>query len=297
MDTLDRPLRYFLRIAQLESLSRAADELDQSQSGISKQLAALEQALGKPLFVRTGRGVKLTDAGRLLRDAIEPAYRRIDLAVDTVRQQYGVSQGTVRLATVHTLSYYFMADVAATFMSSHPSVNLSLLGRSSPEVVSLVETGKADMGFVYDVAVDCGDLVSHVLFDDQMCLISARPDPAPDGDLTARPLRLVGFPSHYALRRMVHSSGLEPEFVAEAETIDAMLRLVSSGVGDCILPARIPDRLLAEYELHKHPVTAPALQRRVVAILRADRQPQTLTTELLSCAMRAADTLEDATVE
>lgn len=297
MESLDRALRTFLRIAQLESLSRAADELGQNQSSLSKQLSALEQSLGKPLFIRTGRGVRLTDAGLVLRDAIEPAYRRIDLAVDTVRQRHGINQGTVRLATVHTLSYYFLSDVAATFMSTHPSVNLSLLGRSSPEVVSLVESGKADIGFVYDVAVDCGELVSHPLFDDDMCLISARSDALPDGVLNNQPLRLVGFPDHYALRRMVHSSGLEPDVVAEVETIDAMLRLVSSGIGDCILPARIPNRMLAEYELSKFAIHSPTLQRRVVAILRADRHPQPLTTELLSCAMRAAETLHVAVVE
>ncbi|HRL22914.1 LysR family transcriptional regulator [Alcaligenes sp. SDU_A2] len=297
METLDRALRYFLCIAHVESLSRAADELGQNQSGISKQLAALERTLGKPLFVRTGRGVRLTDAGQLLREAIEPAYRRIDLAVDTIRQRHGVSQGTVRLATVHTLSYYFMADVAASFMSSHPNANLSLLGRSSPDVVALVESGKADIGFVYDAAVDCADLISHPLFDDQMCLISARTEPLPNADLNTQPLRLVGFPSHYALRRMVHSSGLEPEFVAEAETIDAMLRLASSGVGDCILPTRIPDKLLADYGLRKFPIAHPPLQRRVVAILRADRQPQALTTALLSCAMTIAQEMQTTPTE
>ncbi|WP_232467020.1 LysR family transcriptional regulator substrate-binding protein, partial [Alcaligenes faecalis] len=101
-------------------------------------------------------------------------------------------------------------------------------------------------------------------------------------------LRLIGFPPHYALRRMIHSSGLHPEFVAEVETIDAMLRLVASGLGDCILPSRIPDNLLHEHNLHKYPIEQPALQRRVVAILRADRDPQALTSRLLECALRTA---------
>ena len=291
-DHLDRSLRCFLRIAQLGSVSKAADDLGQSQSSLSKQLSALEQSLGQPLFIRTGRGVILNDAGELLRQAIEPAYRRIDMAIHAVRQDHGVSQGTVRLATVHTLSYYFMSDVAAAFMSAHPGVNLSLLGRSSPEVVALVESGKADVGFVYDSAVDCGGLISHTLFDDHMCLISARKDSAPSVDLGSRQVRLVGFPPHYALRRMIHSSGLSPEFVAEVETIDAMLRLVASGLGDCILPSRIPDSLLHEHNLYKYPISQPTLQRRVVAIQRADRDPQALTARLLECALRIAQSLQ-----
>lgn len=289
MDTPDRQLRYFVRIAELKSLSRAAEDLDQTQSGLSRQLAALEAHVGKPLFVRTGRGVELTEAGTRLLDGIVPAYRSIDQTLQAVRQREGVTQGSVRLATVHTLSYYFMAEVVAQFVSSREHVNLSVMGRSSPEVVALVESGKADIGFVYDAAVASDALASTPLFDDDMCLIVRRGvDVADSVDLGAMALRLVGFPSHYALRKMIHSAGLQPEFVAEAETIDAMLKLVSSGVGACILPSRIPEKLLADYELRKVAIASPVLRRRVVAITPAQRQPLPLVGELLDCARRIA---------
>ncbi|MFY3308814.1 LysR family transcriptional regulator [Achromobacter ruhlandii] len=289
MDTPDRQLRYFVRIAELKSLSRAAEDLDQTQSGLSRQLAALEAHVGKPLFVRTGRGVELTEACARLLQGIQPAYRAIDQALEAVRQREGVTQGSVRLATVHTLSYYFMADVVAQFVSSREHVNLSVMGRSSPEVVTLVESGKADIGFVYDAAVASDALASTPLFDDDMCLIVRDGVVAEDGvDLGAMALRLVGFPSHYALRKMIHSAGLQPEFVAEAETIDAMLKLVSSGVGACILPSRIPQKLLTDYGLRQVAIGSPVLRRRVVAITQAQRQPLPLVRELLDCARRIA---------
>ena len=232
MDTFDRQLRYFLRIAQLGSLSRAADELDQTQSGLSRQLAALEAHVGKPLFTRTGRGVELTAAGRQLQEQTAGAFDTIDRTLDTLRVREGITQGTVRLAVVHTLSYYFMSDVVSRFVSQHESVNLSLMGRSSPDVVDLVESGKADAGFVYDAAVASASLVCRPLFDDDMCLIVQEGSPIEGPvDLTAQSPKLVGFPAHYMLRRMVHSAGITPHFTAEAETVDAILKLVSSGVG------------------------------------------------------------------
>ena len=151
VDNLDRKIRHFVKIAELKSLSRAADRLDLTESGVSRQLALLETYIGKPLFSRTGRGVELTDAGGILLEAAKTGYARIDEALETIRDKEGVTEGNVRLAMVHTLSYYFTADVVSRFVGQRPKVNLSLMARSSFEVVELVENGKADIGFVYEL--------------------------------------------------------------------------------------------------------------------------------------------------
>lgn len=291
METFDRQLRYFVCIADSGTLSKAADALDQTQSGLSKQLTMLESAIGQPLFVRTGRGVELTEAGKALYAAVQPAYRGIDVAVESMRQQ-GVTHGTVRVAAVHTISHYFTSDLVARFVSARAHVNVSIMGRSSPEVVALVESGKADIGLVYDTAVDSGSVVSCPLFDDHMALV-VRLDSTLSGpqDLTRAPLRLVGFPSHYALRRMLQTAGLQAEFAAEAETIDTMLKLVSSGLGACILPSRIPEKFLANFGLHKLPISHPLLKRRVVALTQAGRPQSPLMREFMQCATTLANEL------
>jgi LysR family transcriptional regulator, transcription activator of glutamate synthase operon len=125
---LDRQIRYFVRIAELKSRSKATDSLDLTQSGLSRRLAALETHLVKPLFSRTGRGVELTDAGRVLLDAAKSAYRLVDGALEAVREKEGVVQGNLRLATVHTLSSYSTADVISAFVAGRPRVNVSLNG-------------------------------------------------------------------------------------------------------------------------------------------------------------------------
>jgi LysR family transcriptional regulator, transcription activator of glutamate synthase operon len=117
------------------------------------------------------------------------------------------------------------------------------MDRSSSEVVELVESGKADVGFVYDSAVAPDKLTSISLFNDDMCLIACEDSEFEDGiDLTATSLRLVSFPHPDALRRMLDGRAMRWEFSAETETIDAMLRLVASRIGACILPSRMPAR-------------------------------------------------------
>jgi DNA-binding transcriptional LysR family regulator len=286
VESLDRKIRYFVKIAELKSLSKAADSLDLTQSGLSRQLAVLETFVGKPLFSRTGRGVELTDAGRILLEAAKTGYAHIDQALETIRDKEGVTQGNVRLATVHTLTYYFTADVVSTFVGQRPKVNLSLMARSSLEVIELVENGKADLGFVYDSVVASADLTSIPLFVDEMCLIIDQDSAISDGvDLMNGPPRLVGFPQDYALRRMLEGGALQLEFAAEAETVDAMLRLVASGVGACVLPQRMPDNVIKDHRLKKVRIANPPMTRRVVAIVRADRHPSGLIKQLLETAV------------
>src|SRR5690606_29108527 len=146
---------------------------------------------------------------------------------------------------------------------------------------------KAVIGFVYDSAVASDMLDSVVLLEDEMCLMVQAGRLSEDLvlNLDACPLQLVGFPEHYALRRMLKNAGLDDRVVAEAETIDSMLRLVSLGVGACILPVSMPSRLLADYGLVKVSLAAPGLRRRVVAIVRCDTPTPSLARQLLKMAV------------
>ena len=286
VENLDRQIRYFVKIAELRSLSKAADCLDLTQSGLSRQLAALEAYVGKSLFSRTGRGVELTGAGKVLLEGAKSGYLRIDGALEAVRDKEGLTQGCVRLAIVHTLSYYFTAEVVSAFVAERPHVNVALMGRSSPEVVELVESGKADIGFVYDAAVASADVTSILLFEEEMCLIIGEDSGVAECvDLTIAPPRLVGFPPHYALRKMLDGGALRLEFAAEVETVDAMLRLASLGVGACVLPSRMPDDIIRDRKLKKVHILNPPMKRRVVAIVRAGQHPTGLIKQLLETAV------------
>ena len=285
MDSLDRQLRYFLKIAELSSLSKAAEELDVSQSGLSRQLASLEAFLGQALFARTGRGVTLTEAGKRLQQGTEQHYAQIDAALDAAKITEGGQEGSLRVATIHTLSHYF-ASLLTKFVSQHRRVNLSVMARSSPDVVELVEKGKADIGFVYDSAVASETLTSVTLFDDKMCFIVQKGLYPADAciNLHDAEIALVAFPEDYALRRMLKSADLDDVVVAEANTIDAMLQLVSLGIGGCILPEHTPSGLLDDHGLTKLSLAEPLLQRRVVAIVRNTGTVPLLAQQLLEMA-------------
>lgn len=282
----DQQIRSFLKIAELKSLTSAAEALDLSQSGLSKQLHQLEEFLGQSLFNRTGRGVSLTCAGEKLYAAAATAFGTLDHTLDQLKTTEGVTEGALRIATVHTLSAYFIPGLLGAFLAQRPQVSVSLLSRSSPEIVELLEAGKVDVSFVYDVAVASDNVTIYPLFDDTMVLFH-RGDEFPAGagiDLTKTTLPLVCFPAHYALRRMLHHSQIRFNVVAEVETVDAMLRLVMSGMGYCILPDRMPVDLIEARSLVRSPIVAPVLQRRVVGIVKNDKPVPPLVALLLAIA-------------
>jgi DNA-binding transcriptional LysR family regulator len=293
-DELDRKIRNFLCISMHGSISAASEQLDISQPSLSRQLASLESYLGNPLFRRTGRGLILTDAGKHLASMASPAFMAIDAAIAQIRDQFGITQGSLRLATVHTLTYYFLGDLVSRFVHQNQDVNVSFMARSSTEVVKLVESGRADLGFVYDSEVASKELLSSGLFTESMAIIiKAELEPAPLSiDMGEQPLRLVVFPSGYALRRMLDTCGVPYVVAAEVETVDAMLELVASGVGACVLPAHIPNRVLEQYSLTRVTDVKPLLKRKVVAIYRSDSPPTAITRSILGFAMDAAKSLK-----
>jgi len=218
--------------------------------------------------------MELTEAGQKLDAAARPAFDRIDAMVATLQRDQGVTEGSLKIATIHTLSSYFVGPVLAKFMGQRPNVNVSLLSRSSPGVVDLVEAGKVDIGFVYDVAVASENLEICPLFSENMSLVTHEASSLATEssvDLRTCSVPLVVFPPDYVLRRMLHTTGLKFEVAAEVETMDVMLNLVSLTRGHCILSERTPIDILREHSLVRIPISSPLLIQRVVAITRRDR--------------------------
>jgi DNA-binding transcriptional LysR family regulator len=288
---LDYQLRLFIEIASSGSVSGAANALSLTQSGLSRQLASLESEVGQTLFLRNGRGVTPTEAGQKLLDAARSAYQLVDSTVTELRDLHGVMAGTINVATIHTLTHYFVAEVVAKFMTQRPAAGVVLLGRSSPEVVELVEAGRAEIGFVYDSAVCTGELEITPLFEEIMSFVVHRKSRfanLSDISLDEHTPPLVVFPGSYALRRMLHSRSFNATVAAEVETVDAMLKLVSLTNGQCILPSRIPEKVLREYQLTRIPIKEPLMQRRIVAITRHGRALSAITSLMLDIARDTA---------
>ncbi|MEO7852142.1 MAG: LysR substrate-binding domain-containing protein [Rubrivivax sp.] len=126
-------LRGFDSAARLLSFTEAAVELSLTQSSISRQIAALEQQLGKPLFVRKTRALLLTAAGALLQQTVQQSLKAIDRSVEDIRGAGGARR--LNLSTYASFASLWLVPRLALFQREHPNIEIRL--DASDRVVDL----------------------------------------------------------------------------------------------------------------------------------------------------------------
>ena len=142
-----RQLRYVVEVnRQGNHISAAAEPLNTSQPGMSKQIQELELELGFSIFQRSrNRVTGLTDPGR---EVVEIAQRILNevQSLKNIREDYGAQEGgTLTIATTHTHARYILPRVIKSFVQRHPLVRIGLLQGNPTEICEAVETGKADI--------------------------------------------------------------------------------------------------------------------------------------------------------
>ncbi len=272
----DEGLRIFLTVANAGSLSVAARILSLAQPTVSRKIKELEAEFGS-LFRRHGRGVALTSAGAALKHSLDTHY----LAIDDICQSFLGSRkalpGLLKIAAVHTLNGYFLPDLVKAYAENHPEIRLQIMGRSSEEVVSLVETGEADIGFVYDVMVNTDALEMTRLHSESMTLIH-HPDLMPVLDkagcaILDKDYPLVGYPKNYAMSRILKSALPHPLNIAvEVETLDLLLAIARQKIAGAIIPKELPAAMVEETGLIKTPLAGDEIIRHVTLIRRKTEQ-------------------------
>ncbi|WP_186395724.1 LysR family transcriptional regulator [Stappia sp. TSB10GB4] len=143
-------LRYFAAVARSGSIRSAARELNVASSAVNRQILWLEQSLGHTLFDRLARGVQLTPAGEILRAHVLRTFADLEATLGDLDALTGMQRGTVRIASVESVTESLLPDVVAAFRRSYPGIHLHLVLTGSEQVVEAIIAGEADVGFAFE---------------------------------------------------------------------------------------------------------------------------------------------------
>ncbi|WP_137180882.1 LysR family transcriptional regulator [Roseomonas sp. AR75] len=240
MDT--RALRYFQVVAEYGSYSRGAEWLRISQPAVSRQIRALEDELGRKLFRRHGHGVTLTEAGRILLDRTQSAFRTLEQARSEIRGATAGPSGAVTLAVPPAAGRWLMPPLAERMARELPGVQLRVLGGFSGTIEDWLVRGRVDLALAHDPLPRKGFRIVP-LAREEVCLVGL-----PDAPALARgfatpaavaklPLILPGRPN--ASRRLLDAwlaeEGGAPPARLEVDDHSVIRALLRAGAGFALL--------------------------------------------------------------
>jgi DNA-binding transcriptional LysR family regulator len=235
-------LRTFREVAGALSFTRASQKLNLTQSAVSHQIKALERELGEPLFIRSQRGIKLSEAGKV---ALSYAERIIEEA-DALRERLSGGErglrGRVRAAAATQAFVHLFARLFESFMREHDGVELTFRTTPSTEqTVADILGGTADVGFaslpVYSPALQVTEL-----FEDELVLVTGPRHPLIEAPLAElRGERFILFERGASIRRasdaFFERVALRPELALESNDTYFVKLMVEHGLGLSLLPS------------------------------------------------------------
>lgn len=141
-------LRIFIAVAEKQHVTRAAGELNLTQSATSAAIAALERRYGIKLFDRVGRGIVLTQIGRDFLNEARAVVARAKAAAQILDDLAGLKRGSLTLAASQTVANYWLPPRIETFRRTYPGIDLRVMIANTKQVAHAVIQGDADLGFV-----------------------------------------------------------------------------------------------------------------------------------------------------
>src|SRR5215468_6306231 len=142
-------LRVLVAVARCGSVTAAAQALNYAQPSVSHHLARLEAETGTKLIQRAGRGIRLTDAGRLLAERAAEVIGRLDAAENELAAYTGLRAGRLRLAAFPSALGTIVPAAAALLREQQPGVDLRLTEAEPPEALRMLRAGYVDVAMVF----------------------------------------------------------------------------------------------------------------------------------------------------
>jgi LysR family cyn operon transcriptional activator len=246
-----RSLRYLLAVAEHHSFTRAAEALHVSQPTLSQQIKQLEGSLRVQLLDRSGRAVRLTDAGEVYLRHARRAMGELDAGKRAIHEVKDLSRGLLRLAMT-PVTEYLVIPLLESFRTRYPGITMSTLEMSQDDIEAAVAEDQIDIGIAFTNTLSrearSTEIETHVLFIETLNLAVGKAHPyaelqAPLSGHALQQESLVMLNANFALRRHVDvyclEHGIAPRIAMETNSLSVIVEMVRYGRLATVLPKAI----------------------------------------------------------
>lgn len=285
--TLDQ-LRIFVAVAERGHVTRAADFLGISQSAASAAISALETRYGAKLFDRVGRGIELTESGRVFLREARAVIDRAAMARSVLEDLAGRATGAVSIAASQTIATYWLPRRLATFHTANPGVRLNVVIRNTRGVENAVVEGEANLGLV-EGPTQHPALIRELIDRDKLVLVVSAGMPPPrvnaNGRIDLRAINWVirerGSGTRRGLEDLAFREGLtldDLNIFLELPSNEAVREAIEAGAGATVISRHVVASAIAAGALSEIPIPLP---EREYAMLRHRDRHTTQTQQAL----------------
>jgi LysR family transcriptional regulator, nitrogen assimilation regulatory protein len=271
-------LKTLIHVAELGSLSKAADRLRIAQPALSRQIRLLEQELGASLFDRHGRGMVLTEIGREVLDHAARVMSELDAIRNTVAEGRDSYRGKVNIGTTPTVARIVTLPLVQKIREAHPQLAVRFSSAFSGFLIDWIQRGELETAVTYDPKPLKSLRIVPVMMEN-LLLVAGRDSglslsrAVPFSHIADAELILPSRP--HGLRAIVEDCaqrvGIRPVTKIEVDSFEAMIDLVRCGFGATVLPLAPIYSLVNEGTLRAAPLVDPTPARKLVVLYSADR--------------------------
>ncbi|MDJ0318703.1 transcriptional regulator CynR [Arthrobacter antibioticus] len=283
-------IRYLNAVADHQNFTRAAEALRVSQPTMSQQIKQLEKSLHVQLLDRSGRTVRLTDAGENYLRYARRALRELDAGTRAVHDVQDLSRGSLRLAMTPTFTAYLIGPLIERFSTLYPGIILSVQETTQDSIEAALAADSLDLGIAF-TPVHSAEIEPQALFVETLGLVVGNHHlhAGAHAPLTLRELEqenLALLRGGFATRRHIdlhfRDHGIAPHIAIEADSISAIVEIIRRGQ----LATVLPEAIAREQPGLDRVDLSPPIPPRTAALLRRKGAYQSAAshafTELLS---------------
>lgn len=231
-------LKTFVRVAHLQSFTRAAEELALSQSAVSRHIEALEREFGMELFARHGRGAGPTVAGARLLQYAESLLRMAQEANRALAELRDLDKGQLSIGACTTAGNYIIGPAVALFQERYPGIDVSLSIRESKRIQAMVEEGLVDVAMLPEIPLSTDVITEPCLPDEILPVVGPDHPLARRGELRPEDLaslrlyiREAGSHTRSMVEQWMAEHGIAPRDLQELGSTEAIKQAVAAGGG------------------------------------------------------------------
>lgn len=251
----------FIKTVELGSLTRAANDLGYTQSGISHMINALEEELGATLLLRDRSGVKITPEGMQLLPYIRNICNSHYALIDQANRLHGLEFGTVRIGTFSSISCHWLPTLIKTFQEKYPNIEFELLHGDYTEIENWVTEGRIDFCFL---RLPSTAAYENILLEQDRLLVIlpenhplAKADTFPVEKLSEESFILLEEGTENEIRDIFESNHIIPNVRFKVRDDYTIMSMVEKGLGISILPELVLHRnpyniVLKELNIHPY---------------------------------------------